>query len=384
MLPSSILTTPRSQRKRDARTPRSREPTGCESFEAFSQEVRRRAGGENPCEAIADFVASVGLDAVARRLPSPHTLACEWLPFLGNLDVDAKSLRKALRSRCIRAKPLCMPETRPEATRRRRLRDVELQVLLRAAVARLSQPDRASRTDEVAMVLLIESASFDLQAPHVDCEAARRKRQGSPISPRVPGHYESLRAFFRKAIEPGLKRLLPDTAAAVARELELDEATPPTTLRRNPAAAVIEAATKRPRLALGPRNGGTSQPQPQRLRVKVDHVNKNFAKPAPTNLLHDSPPKLLHDSPPKQPKPRFQGCLSPSPPRDLRAPEKKRKRHTARGAAPLPPASPTPYVSTYFPRFYHPRRAPSTTAVVAETPRDSRIDVSLCPLCCTA
>lgn len=345
---NSVLSTPQSQRKRDA--PRS--PEGCDSFEAFSEEVRRRVRGENPCEAVADFVASVGLDAVARRLPSPHALACEWLPCVAELDVDAKSLRKALRARCIRAEPLCMPETRPEATRRRRLRDVELQVLLRAAIARLGRTDRASRADEVAMVLLIESASFDLQAPHVDCEAARRKRQGSPISPRVPGHYESLRAFFRKAIEPGLKRLLPDTAAAVARELELDEATPPTTLRRNPAATVVEAATKRPRLALGPRNGGTAQPQPQRLRVKVDHVNKTLPKPAPA--------KLLYDSPPKQPKPRFQGCLSPSPPRDLRAPEKKRKRHTARGAA--PPASPTP--------------APSMTAVVAETPRESRIDVS--------
>lgn len=127
-----------------------------------------------------------------------------------------------------------MPEggdstTETDATRRRRrLRDVEMQILFRAVLA--------NSADDEKIKLLLESASFDLQAPHVDC-TTRRRPHVSPASPILRGQYDSLKEFFDGAIAPGLKIFAPRVLAQIVRDFEFDDAASrptPATVRRPP------------------------------------------------------------------------------------------------------------------------------------------------------
>ncbi|KAJ8614524.1 hypothetical protein CTAYLR_000808 [Chrysophaeum taylorii] len=242
-------TTPRSERKqstfRPQKTPKSRERTVLESFDAFAAQLRMLATETEPYGAIAELVYRVGLEAVARRVPAPYALACEWLPRWFDEapeELDARLMRRSIRAQCVRAKPLSMPaggeaEVVADATlRRRRLRDVELQILLRAVLPTLGrEAAEPGKRDQSVISLLLESASFDLQAPHVDCEARRRHNNSSPASPRTRGQYESLRTFFDRAIAPVLQRLAPQTLQVVSRSFEFDDdkPTPATVARRS-------------------------------------------------------------------------------------------------------------------------------------------------------
>lgn len=103
------------------------------------------------------------------------------------------------------------------------------------------------RKDKDTIKLLLEAGSFNLQAPHVDCEARRGPHNISPASPRLRGQYESLRSFFDLAIVPALRRYAPDTLESLACDFEFNcvEPMPETTISHRDVAKYHPRATRR-------------------------------------------------------------------------------------------------------------------------------------------
>ena len=267
------METPKSsESKRRGRTPGSSSSSQeIECYEDFAEQVESILTEVGSCheDRVAELAAQVGTSAVARRVPAPHVLACEWLPRCWKeygAGLDAKELRKALRRRCIRTELVTLPAPRselPDAAqlKRRRLREAELQVLLRVSVPRLGKKNEGSlnKREERALQVLFEAASFDLMAPHVDCETKDHRNIASPREART-GQYASLRTFF-DSLAPWLDRFAPETRIRLVESFEFDDdrssSVPPP--KRTPATRDVPVAVE---------NGG-SIPFPQRRRGNV-------------------------------------------------------------------------------------------------------------------
>ena len=209
-------------------------------------------------------------DSVARRVPPPRTLAVAWVPQLiqelgASTRVEARALRRAVRARCVRpplqrATTETLPARSPTRTSsadeaRRKLRDAELQVLLRVTLS--ADARRLQDRDFRAVRAIVEHASFALNAPHVRCEPPRRARPADDADYHVD--YASLPSFVATALQPPLSTLAPEVLDRFAAALELasqDEPPPPPRRRPRqnddgawpaPARSMLPPA-KRPRL----------------------------------------------------------------------------------------------------------------------------------------
>jgi hypothetical protein len=252
-------------------------PALFEDYAAFSRAARRaaaavgtRAAPGERRDAVADVCWRACADAVARRVPPPRTLAVAWVPQLiqelgASTRVEARALRRAVRARCVRpplqrATTETLPARSPTRTSsadeaRRKLRDAELQVLLRVTLS--ADARRLQDRDFRAVRAIVEHASFALNAPHVRCEPPRRARPADDADYHVD--YASLPSFVATALQPPLSTLAPEVLDRLAAALELasqDEPPPPPRRRPRqnddgawpaPARSMLPPA-KRPRL----------------------------------------------------------------------------------------------------------------------------------------
>ena len=252
-------------------------PALFEDYAAFARAARRaaaavgtRAAPGERRDAVADVCWRACADAVARRVPPPRTLAVAWVPQLiqelgASTRVEARALRRAVRARCVRpplqrATTETLPARSPTRTSsadeaRRKLRDAELQVLLRVTLS--ADARRLQDRDFRAVRAIVEHASFALNAPHVRCEPPRRARPADDADYHVD--YASLPSFVATALQPPLSTLAPEVLDRLAAALELasqDEPPPPPRRRPRqnddgawpaPARSMLPPA-KRPRL----------------------------------------------------------------------------------------------------------------------------------------
>ena len=213
-----------------------------EDYAAFARAARRaaaavgaRAAPGERRDAVADVCWRACADAVARRVPPPRTLAVSWVPQLiselgASTRVEARALRRAIRARCVRP-PLqrvveALTTKSPARTAsadeaRRKLRDAELQVLLRVTLA--ADARRLPDKDFRAVRAIVEHASFALNAPHVRCAPTRRSRPVDASDYAVD--YATLPSWVATALRPPLSTLAPEVLEklVVALELSSDE-----------------------------------------------------------------------------------------------------------------------------------------------------------------
>lgn len=276
-----------------------------ERFEDLAAAGRRASAASDPVDALCDVVHRACMDSVARRVPTPRALAVEWVPrfvteFAGVAAAGARdgaaALRRAVRARCVRP-PLELPEdarvASPAKARsekasadatRRRLRDAELQILLRVVLAK--RPKALSDRDGRAVQAVAENASFALQAPHVECEPPRRSSSRGSGDYLVD--YASLRSFFDTALAPPLRRLAPGTLAGLRRAFEFDAVAEPRRPRGRDrgGASTGEAWPARPPSMVPPSKrgkpspGGSSvdEPSPPSHRSRIIHCSQDSEK----------------------------------------------------------------------------------------------------------
>jgi len=276
-----------------------------ERFEDLAAAGRRASAASDPVDALCDVVHRACMDSVARRVPTPRALAVEWVPrfvteFAGVAAAGARdgaaALRRAVRARCVRP-PLELPEDAKVASpararsekasadaTRRRLRDAELQILLRVVLAK--RPKALSDRDGRAVQAVAENASFALQAPHVECEPPRRSSSRGSGDYLVD--YASLRSFFDTALAPPLRRLAPATLAGLRGAFEFDAAAEPRRHRGRDrgGASTGEAWPARPPSMVPPAKrakpspGGSSvdEPSPPSHRSRIIHCSQDSEK----------------------------------------------------------------------------------------------------------
>lgn len=292
---------------------------------------------------------------------------------------------------------------------------MELQILLRVVVSNLgrAKPAAIRRKDKDTIKLLLEAGSFNLQAPHVDCEARRGPHNISPASPRLRGQYESLRSFFDLAIVPALRRYAPDTLESLACDFEFNSAepTPETIISHRDVCTYYSRAARRP-----PFDSARREPESQtwlterptdKLKLAIRaHPRRELSfrgsaassaqrlvaakQPLVMRRRHD---KWLGHGPRQQPatdqapanKLPF-GALSPSPPRECgqeRARKAAKRQRVGLAAArevgidqldceekrvATPLRSVAFSTSTWFRHFFSRSSHPRSRSVVAETP----------------